>query len=351
MVIGQNSIAIRYYDLNSEVFIPIDKVLILDEPIKYLKLSNQNKKKSSKHVDKDIFNRHILAFGEDGQELISDLVVTIVGLGGVGSIIVEGLCRLGVKTLVLVDYDKLEITNLNRFQGGKYSDIGEYKVDICKKNMLQAFPGIEISACHLDLFTNEAVKSIKTSDCIIGCLDNAESRYFINRLSLQFLIPYIDAGVLIKNDVNNVTGLLSRVAIVIPGHTRCLNCSEIKYYDEKKAREYFLDLGTRESLTRSGYIENFNEIKSPAVYPLNLNVSSYILFEFLNLFTGYKPIYWNIVNDYLNMNQKTIALNTMDNYEPYNNSCMTCELYKATGDHEKLNYFYGRNKKIKLPDI
>jgi hypothetical protein len=351
-VLGQETVAARYYDLDLKRFVAIDKLVVLDDPIKYILPTNSSKKKLLSKHDREILDRQILAFGESGQKVISTLSVSIIGVGGVGSIVVEGLARLGVRNFTLVDPDKIEPSNLNRFQGASYEDIHDYKVNVCKRNLQKFFPDVQVKAISSSLFTNEVVEAVKNSDIILGCLDGEETRYFLNRLSLQYLLPYIDAGVVIRSDGISVSGLFSRLAVVIPGLTRCLNCSRIQYYDEMKARLYFLDSGTKNNLQKNGYIGNSDDITAPSVYPLNLGVSSYVLFEFLNIFTGYKSTYWNLVVDYMNLNSDIRkCLDIKQDIEQPTGNCLNCESYKGVGDYESLNYFLSQNRKFVFPEM
>ena len=142
-----------------------------------------------------------------------------------------------------------------------------------------------------------------------------------------------------------------RSALVLPGRTRCLDCSMIQYYDIRKVKEFFLDAETRRNLRQGGYIKGDSDIPAPAVYPLNMSIASLMLMEFLNLFTGFKPIYWNICLDLLNLDSKDRKhLSTEDLLEEPTGQCLICEDYKATGDSENLDYFLKINRLINLPE-
>jgi len=60
------------------------------------------------------FSRTELLIGKDGVEKLKNAKVAVYGIGGVGSFVVEGLARAGVGNLVLIDYDDVDITNINR---------------------------------------------------------------------------------------------------------------------------------------------------------------------------------------------------------------------------------------------
>lgn len=73
-----------------------------------------------------------------------------MGFGGVGSFTVEGLARAGVGHLILVDYDKYDITNINRQIGAMHSSIGKYKVDVIKERILDINPNAKVEAYKPD---------------------------------------------------------------------------------------------------------------------------------------------------------------------------------------------------------
>ena len=85
------------------------------------------------------FSRTESLIGNDNLNKIKNSKVLVIGLGGVGGSAIETLARSGVENIILVDYDKVDITNINRQLIAFHSTIGEYKTDvfekrICKKN-------------------------------------------------------------------------------------------------------------------------------------------------------------------------------------------------------------------------
>lgn len=86
------------------------------------------------------FSRTELLIGKDGQEKLKNAKVAVYGLGGVGSYVVEALARAGIGHLVLIDYDKYDITNINRQLGAYHPTIGRYKVEVTKERILDINP-------------------------------------------------------------------------------------------------------------------------------------------------------------------------------------------------------------------
>jgi len=86
------------------------------------------------------FSRTELLIGKEGVGKLQKAKIAIFGIGGVGSYTVEALARAGIGHLVLVDYDKYDITNINRQLGATHSTIGKYKVDVIKDRILDINP-------------------------------------------------------------------------------------------------------------------------------------------------------------------------------------------------------------------
>ena len=96
------------------------------------------------------FSRTELLIGKDGIEKLQNAKVAVFGIGGVGSYTVEGLARAGIGHLIIVDYDKYDITNINRQLGALHSTIGKYKVDVMKERILDINPNAIVEAYRPD---------------------------------------------------------------------------------------------------------------------------------------------------------------------------------------------------------
>ena len=90
------------------------------------------------------FSRTELLIGKDGEEKLKSAKVAVFGVGGVGSFVVEGLVRAGVGNIVIIDDDKICLTNLNRQIMATRKTIGKYKVDIMKDRILEINPDANV---------------------------------------------------------------------------------------------------------------------------------------------------------------------------------------------------------------
>ena len=124
-----------------------------------------------------------------GQELhraFSTAVVVICGLGGLGSNIAISLARAGVGKLILIDFDRVDITNLHR-QQYKADQIGMYKTDALADNLREIAPYIELET-HTERITEDnAVKLLQSADIICEAFDDAECKAMLTNTVLSEL--------------------------------------------------------------------------------------------------------------------------------------------------------------------
>ncbi len=92
----------------------------------------------------DQFSRTELLIGKEKMQKLQNAKVAIFGIGGVGSFVVEGLVRAGVQKFILVDDDKVCLTNLNRQIIATRSTISKYKVDVAKDRILDINPNAKV---------------------------------------------------------------------------------------------------------------------------------------------------------------------------------------------------------------
>jgi tRNA A37 threonylcarbamoyladenosine dehydratase len=90
------------------------------------------------------FERTIMLIGEKGYEKLATSKVMIFGLGGVGSYTVEALARAGIGSLVLIDYDRISATNINRQIPALHSTIGRLKTEVVMERVLEINPSIDV---------------------------------------------------------------------------------------------------------------------------------------------------------------------------------------------------------------
>ena len=113
--------------------------------------------------------------GKELQQAFSSATVAICGLGGLGSNIAIALARAGIGKLILIDFDRVDITNLHR-QQYKADQIGRYKTEALADNLREIAPYIELEI-HTERITEEnAITLLKGADIICEAFDDAESK-------------------------------------------------------------------------------------------------------------------------------------------------------------------------------
>jgi hypothetical protein len=228
-------------------------------------------------------------------------------------------------------------TNLNRWLGARPQDVGKLKVKLLSSRLKDIVPEMKITAIPSPLTSAKAITALKACDVIIGAVDNHLARYILNRLSVQYLIPYLDwATIIARRKEDNQMQLKSRLAVVVPGTTACHTCSQVTYYEHKEIIPHLYDSPTRQLLIALGYIQDHPEMASPAVMPLNMLAASMVLIELHNLVTGFHPLARSVAMDYLHPNHVTLRSDADNFPEGPSKSCLTCSGYLGKGDSEPL---------------
>ena len=101
------------------------------------------------------FSRTELLIGKEAVHKLNESKVAIFGIGGVGSYVVEALVRSGVQNFVLIDADKVSITNLNRQLIATLDTIGKYKVEVAKERILSINPDAKVEI-YKEFFTKDS---------------------------------------------------------------------------------------------------------------------------------------------------------------------------------------------------
>ena len=122
------------------------------------------------------FSRTELLIGKEGIEKLNKAKVAIFGLGGVGSYVVEGLVRAGVQNFILVDKDKVDITNLNRQIIATRNAIGKNKVEVAKNRILEINPEANVEIYQEFFMPDSKDLFDKTVDYVVDCVDNVTAK-------------------------------------------------------------------------------------------------------------------------------------------------------------------------------
>lgn len=235
-------------------------------------------------MEENRYDRQILAFGEGGQERIAAMRVGIVGLGGLGSHIAQGLAYLGVKEYVVVDDDRVEVTNLNRLVGAfpKDVDTGMFKVDVAERMIKMIKPDSIVTSVMQNLRSQDAIDALVTCPIIFGCVDHDTPRLILMELSAAYEITLIDSAteIILENGCLQEFG--GRIVVSRPGDF-CLNCAG--QIDMEVAKEELETPEIRELRKKHGYGLG-EKVKAPAIISLNGVVANIAITEFVCMITG-----------------------------------------------------------------
>ncbi|MDX8337018.1 ThiF family adenylyltransferase [Candidatus Cetobacterium colombiensis] len=234
----------------------------------------------------DIYERNIDYMGLNNlKKIFSTEKISIVGVGGLGSIVAEHLVNMGFNNLVLIDNDVVEYSNLNRLVGAKYKDAQEkkLKVEVVKKHLLEINPFLNIKSISSEVKSDEALNELVESSKVFLTTDNHSSRALVNDFCLKYFIPFISIGVNISVINNAISDISGEIIKIFPGDKFCLRCLQ-------RIRQINVDYENienekiKEKILKRGYLK---EHKEPAVKTLNTILASLGVDSYVNEFTNY----------------------------------------------------------------
>ena len=140
------------------------------------------------------FSRTELLIGKEGIEKLKKSKVAIFGIGGVGSFVVEGLVRAGVENFVLIDDDKICLTNLNRQIIATRKTIGKYKADVAKERILEINPNANVEV-YKEFYMPDSKTNIinKELSYVVDCVDTVTAKIEIIMQAKKENIPVISS--------------------------------------------------------------------------------------------------------------------------------------------------------------
>lgn len=284
-------------------------------------------------VTPEMFSRQQDFITPAQQSQLAQMTVALAGCGGLGSILAESLARVGFGGLVLIDDDVLDTSNLNRWQSGQPDQVGKSKAKLLAMNLRLMFPALRIKVLAKSLYDPHAETLIAGSSILVAGLDNDEARYFLNRVSLQYGIPYFDAGVAITASVNNFD-MQTRYFSIIPGATACLDCSQIELYNRASTIDAFIDAPTARARRNAGYVIDIPQANTPSVYAINQRAASLLVTELLNYICEWRPLATSITESWRHGTFERLSRDIFP--EKPNPDCAICSYYAGAGSSEPL---------------
>lgn len=248
----------------------------------------------------DRYDRQALLFGEVGQEILAGATVAVVGCGGIGSLLTEYLARLGVGRLILVDPDRVDITNLPRLTGAtrwngmtlltRYDRpallqrigrrMSARKTRVAARIARRANAACDIVRIDGDVARTDVAMRLRDADFLLLAADTFRARLAVNALAFQYGIPGFQLGA--KGRTSSDGSIDTAYSVVRPfGPTRgCLLCNglippaalseETKSEKERQAQRYVDD----------------PDVRAPSVITLNAIAAAWAANETMFALTG-----------------------------------------------------------------
>ncbi len=162
------------------------------------------------------YSRHIIMpqVGSAGQRKLLEAKVLMVGAGGLGSPISIYLTLAGVGTIGIVDFDTVDVTNLQRQILHQNDDIGRPKVQSARETLLSYNPDVNVVIHEEPLLSDNAMEIISGYDVIINGADNFPARYLVNDAAYLCGKPLVDGSILLFD---------GQATVYIPGQG-CYRC-------------------------------------------------------------------------------------------------------------------------------
>lgn len=155
-------------------------------------------------------------FGEKKQKILFKSHITFVGIGGINSPALIYLLAVGIKNITLIDYDKVNTTNLNRQIIYSYKDIGKNKIFCATKFIKKNYPKVKILSHNKRVNKKNCFKLLKKTSLVVDGTDNWSTMLTINDHCVKNNIPLVSAS---------ATGFDGNIALFSnKGKHLCLRC-------------------------------------------------------------------------------------------------------------------------------
>ncbi len=150
------------------------------------------------------------------QERLAEARVLVVGAGALGNEVLKNLALLGVGTVIVIDLDAVEPSNLSRSVLFRLEDGGRSKAEVAAQRAGEINPEVAFLPIRGDVITDLGLGLFADVDVVIGCLDNREARLWVNRQCWKVGTPWVDSG------IQEIQGV---VKVFVPPDSACYECA------------------------------------------------------------------------------------------------------------------------------
>jgi ubiquitin-activating enzyme E1 C len=174
---------------------------------------------------------NVLGVAWDQDKLLNSTAL-IAGMGALGCESAKNLALMGLKKLIIIDNDVVELSNLSRQMLFRDQDVGSPKVAAAERNLMEMNPNIEVEK-YYESIENVPMEKYQEADIFLSGLDNFEGRRYLNSMAVTLNKPLVDAG---------THGFFGHVRVIIPRITPCYEC-----YPPKEKQRVWCSLRRRKS--------------------------------------------------------------------------------------------------------
>jgi len=150
------------------------------------------------------------------QAALEGATVLVVGAGALGNEALKNLALLGIGNLIVIDFDKIEESNLSRTALFLEADVGKSKAKIAAKRISEINPHVNVQYLEGNVILDIGMGWFRDVQLVIGCLDNIAARSHVGIVCSMLATPYLDGG---------MWGLGGEVRWFLPGDTACFECT------------------------------------------------------------------------------------------------------------------------------
>lgn len=277
------------------------------------------------------FDRNIRLFGREGQERLRQTRIAVVGVGGLGTHVVQQAALLGVGAMDLIDHEEISRSNRNRYVGVWHDDPipGSRKVEIAERLVSLIDPSISITTVKERFPSQRALDAVLRADFVLACVDHDGVRFVLNETCQAYEKPLIDMA----SDVPE-PGVYGGRVTVVHEEGGCLNCRGLLDPDEVR---HFLSPEAALATERAVYgIDAYVLAEAgPSVVSVNGVVASLGATELMVVVTGLRAPVRHLT---YNGARGTMARRDDDPSE----GCYYCQTVRGNREAAKIaRYFQG----------
>jgi len=294
---------------------PLSEIVVVGRNTRRIRLGNRCL--NAKTGATEVYDRQIRAFGSEGQALIADAKVAVVGVGGTGSATAEQLARMGVRDMVLIDHDDFSPSNITRMYGTfARSDRRSWwrpwktapkKVAVLARHLKRINPGIRIRKMPKNVVDESTAVGLLDRDMIFLCTDEHWGRSIVNQIAYQYFIPTINIGMKIAAGNGQISAAVGCVDVLRPG-LPCLWCREFLRSERVNAES--MSVSDRNQLKKEGYVDDI-DTPAPSVVSMTTALSAMAVSMFLQIFTDFMGTNGNIARLNYDITAGTVRRGTM----------------------------------------